>query len=86
MDEPTNNLDIESVDALSQAVLNFDGGVVLVSHDQTFVSAVANEVSTFMDGREDVDVCKVWVLGGGVLKKEESFEAYRKKIMKQLKE
>jgi len=71
MDEPTNNLDIESVDALSQAVLNFDGGVVLVSHDQTFVSAVANEV---------------WVLGGGVLKKEESFEAYRKKIMKQLKE
>ncbi|EKX41356.1 hypothetical protein GUITHDRAFT_88450 [Guillardia theta CCMP2712] len=71
MDEPTNNLDIESVDALSEAVLNFDGGVVLVSHDQTFVSAVAKEV---------------WVLGGGVLKKEESFEAYRKKIMKQLKE
>ena len=40
MDEPTNNLDLESVEALSQAVANFPGGVVLVSHDQTFVAGL----------------------------------------------
>jgi ATP-binding cassette subfamily F protein 3 len=71
MDEPTNNLDLESVEALSKAVANFPGGVVLVSHDQTFVSAVAKEV---------------WVVGNGQVKKEESFEAYKKRILKSLKD
>ena len=71
MDEPTNNLDLESVEALSQAVANFPGGVVLVSHDQTFVAAVAKEV---------------WVVGGGTVRKEESFEAYTKKILKSLRD
>ena len=71
MDEPTNNLDLESVEALSKAVANFPGGVVLVSHDQTFVSAVAKEV---------------WLVGNGQVKKEESFEAYKKRILKSLKD
>jgi len=69
MDEPTNNLDLTSVEALSQAVASFPGGVILVSHDQTFVSAVAKEV---------------WVVGDGIVKKAESFEAYRKQILKAL--
>merc|ERR1711941_211765 len=44
MDEPTNNLDLGSIEALTESVANFDGGVVLVSHDQHFVSQVAKEV------------------------------------------
>ena len=34
LDEPTNNLDLESVAALADCVERFDGGVILVSHDQ----------------------------------------------------
>ncbi|EOD06092.1 ABC transporter protein, partial [Emiliania huxleyi CCMP1516] len=44
LDEPTNNLDLESIAALADCVTAFKGGVVLVSHDQYFVSRVANEV------------------------------------------
>ena len=64
LDEPTNNLDLESVAALADCVQRFDGGVVLVSHDQFFVGEVANEV---------------WVVGDGRVAKAESFESYRKK-------
>merc|ERR1719213_1620554 len=44
MDEPTNNLDLASIEALAESIVKFDGGVVLVSHDQHFVSQVAKEV------------------------------------------
>ena len=44
LDEPTNNLDLEAVAALADAVEKFEGGVVLVSHDQYFVQRVAREV------------------------------------------
>mmetsp|Transcript_41752 Transcript_41752/g.104344 ORF Transcript_41752/g.104344 Transcript_41752/m.104344 type:complete len:753 (+) Transcript_41752:38-2296(+) len=70
MDEPTNNLDIESVEALADAVAGFPGGVILVSHDQTFVSKVAKEVM---------------LVGGGKVTKLESFEAYCKQVMKKVK-
>eukprot|EP00933_Yihiella_yeosuensis_P023634 TRINITY_DN18399_c0_g1_i4.p1 TRINITY_DN18399_c0_g1~~TRINITY_DN18399_c0_g1_i4.p1 ORF type:complete len:746 (+),score=214.97 TRINITY_DN18399_c0_g1_i4:32-2239(+) len=70
MDEPTNNLDLGSVEALAESVKKFDGGVVLVSHDQYFVSQVADEV---------------WIVGNGAVKKAESFDAYRAGIMKQIK-
>ena len=41
MDEPTNNLDIESIDALIDAVNEFQGGVVIVSHDARLVLALS---------------------------------------------
>merc|ERR1719329_1103760 len=51
MDEPTNNLDVSAVEALIEAVNDFDGGLVLVSHDQYFVSRVAKEVWIVGDGK-----------------------------------
>lgn len=51
MDEPTNNLDVSAVEALADAVENFDGGVVLVSHDKYFVSRVAKTVWIVGDGQ-----------------------------------
>jgi ATP-binding cassette, subfamily F, member 1 len=37
LDEPTNNLDIESIDALGDALTQYEGGVVLVSHDSRLI-------------------------------------------------
>jgi len=44
LDEPTNHLDMESIDALAKAVNEFEGGMVLVSHDMRLISQVANEI------------------------------------------
>ena len=70
LDEPTNNLDLESVVALADCIEKFAGGVVLVSHDQYFVSRVAKEV---------------WVVEKGGVKKAESFDKYRAAQLAQLK-
>lgn len=69
LDEPTNNLDLESVAALAACVVKFEGAVILVSHDQFFVSQVANEV---------------WVVGGGRVKRAESFDKYRAQQLRKL--
>jgi len=44
LDEPTNHLDMESIDALALAINEFEGGVVLVSHDMRLISQVAEEI------------------------------------------
>jgi ATPase subunit of ABC transporter with duplicated ATPase domains len=40
LDEPTNNLDVESIEQLEAALQNFDGTVVLVTHDRRFLQAL----------------------------------------------
>jgi len=44
LDEPTNHLDMECIDSLAEAINNFDGGMVLVSHDFRLINQVAKEV------------------------------------------
>merc|ERR1719183_1148302 len=67
MDEPTNNLDCSAVEALADAVEAFEGGVVLVSHDQYFVSRIAKTV---------------WIVGNGkVVPTACGFEEYWAKML-----
>ena len=44
MDEPTNHMDMEAIEALNNALLEFDGTLIFVSHDRAFVSSLANRV------------------------------------------
>ncbi|SER01564.1 ATPase components of ABC transporters with duplicated ATPase domains [Amphritea atlantica] len=50
MDEPTNHMDMESIEALNLALENFDGTLIFVSHDREFVSSLATRI---IDMRED---------------------------------
>ncbi|KAJ9558269.1 hypothetical protein OSB04_012883 [Centaurea solstitialis] len=44
LDEPTNHLDIETIDSLADALNEWDGGMVLVSHDFRLINQVAHEI------------------------------------------
>ncbi|KAL1558500.1 ATP-binding cassette sub- F member 1 [Salvia divinorum] len=44
LDEPTNHLDIETIDSLAEALNEWDGGLVLVSHDFRLINQVAREI------------------------------------------
>ncbi len=44
MDEPTNHMDMESIDSLQIALEKFEGTLIFVSHDREFVSGLANRI------------------------------------------
>ena len=50
LDEPTNHLDLESINALNVALQNFEGTVLLVTHDQDLMEEVGTRVWHFDDG------------------------------------
>lgn len=70
--EPTNNLDIESIDALCEAIRNYNGGVVLVSHDARLIETTN---------------CQLWVVEDqSVIPWERGFADYRQNLLDKLEE
>ena len=50
LDEPTNHLDIPAKQMLEDALIDYEGGVLVVSHDRYFISRVANKIVEIRDG------------------------------------
>lgn len=51
LDEPTNHLDLKSKDVLKEALMAFDGTLILVSHDRDFLQGLSNKVFEFKNKR-----------------------------------
>lgn len=69
LDEPSNHLDIEAMDALSEALRSFQGGVLMVSHDVTMLQNVCTSL---------------WVCDNGHVEKfSGDVNAYKKRIAAQ---
>lgn len=51
LDEPTNHLDIKTKDILKQAIKDFDGTVIIVSHDRDFLNGLIDKVYEFGNGK-----------------------------------
>merc|ERR1712066_273195 len=54
LDEPTNYLDLETVESLARALKNFRGGVVVVTHSRDFIEKVCTEEWLVADGKVSV--------------------------------
>ncbi|KAK2176253.1 hypothetical protein NP493_669g00031 [Ridgeia piscesae] len=72
LDEPTNNLDIESIDALAEAINSFQGGVIIVTHDERLI--------------RDTN-CQLWVVEAQTIDEiDGDFDDYRREILEELGE
>jgi ATPase subunit of ABC transporter with duplicated ATPase domains len=78
LDEPTNHLDIETLDSLAEALKSYPGAAVIVSHNQTFLKEVCNELWI-------VDAGKVTCTGKGDVGFAPEFEAYKRKVIREFK-
>ena len=79
LDEPTNHMDIRSKDVLKQALVKYDGTLIVVSHDRDFLTGLVDKIYEFGDGRVREHL-------GGVddflhRKKIEGFEALERKAV-----
>jgi len=72
LDEPTNNLDLESIDALAEAINKFTGGVIVVTHDERLI--------------RETD-CQLWVVEErGIAEIDGNFDDYRQELLESLGE
>ncbi|MCC6181682.1 MAG: ABC-F family ATP-binding cassette domain-containing protein [Bacteroidia bacterium] len=59
LDEPTNHLDIKSKEVLKNALLDYEGTVVMVSHDRDFMAGMCNRLFEFRDGHVKEHLCDI---------------------------
>lgn len=78
LDEPTNHLDLETIEALAMAINSFDGGVVLVSHDERLISLTCDELWCVHKG-EGGKPGRVFVYNG-------TFDQYRDMLKTEFKD
>ncbi|XP_026144909.1 ATP-binding cassette sub-family F member 1-like isoform X1 [Carassius auratus] len=72
LDEPTNNLDIESIDALSEAINEYKGAVIIVSHDARLITETQ---------------CQLWVVEDQSINNiDGDFEDYKREVLEALGE
>ncbi|XP_002010197.3 ATP-binding cassette sub-family F member 1 [Drosophila mojavensis] len=72
LDEPTNNLDIESIDALAEAINEYEGGVIIVSHDERLIRETG---------------CTLYVIEDQTINEiDGDFDDYRKEVLDSLGE
>ena len=60
LDEPTNHLDLRTKDVLKQALLDFDGTLICVSHDRDFLDGLVTKVYEFGHGRVREHLCGIY--------------------------
>ena len=60
LDEPTNHLDLKTKDILKQALRDFDGTLIAVSHDRDFLDGLVTKVYEFGDGRVREHLCGIY--------------------------
>uniref|UniRef100_A0AAQ4RF38 ATP-binding cassette sub-family F member 1 n=1 Tax=Gasterosteus aculeatus aculeatus TaxID=481459 RepID=A0AAQ4RF38_GASAC len=72
LDEPTNNLDIESIDALSEAINEYKGAVIIVSHDARLITETQ---------------CTMWVVEDSTVNQiDGDFDDYKREVLESLGE
>lgn len=59
LDEPTNHLDLKTKDILKQALRDFDGTLIVVSHDRDFLDGLVSKVYEFGGGRVREHLCGI---------------------------
>lgn len=59
LDEPTNHLDIKSKEILKQALLDYEGTIVMVSHDRDFMTGMCDRLFEFRDGHVKEYLCDI---------------------------
>ncbi len=59
MDEPTNHLDLRSKDILKKALMDYEGTVVMVSHDRDFMKGICNRLFEFREGKVKEHLCDI---------------------------
>jgi len=60
LDEPTNHLDMASKDVLKQAIKDFDGTVILVSHDRDFLDGLVDQIYEFKNAKIRHFIGGIW--------------------------
>lgn len=72
LDEPTNNLDLESIDALAEAITEYQGGVIVVTHDERLIRETE---------------CRLYIIENQVINDlRGDFDDYRKELLEELGE